>query len=40
MSDKIAAERDFHLHTMKEAIERMKAELMAARLRPSALSPE
>jgi hypothetical protein len=30
MSDKIAAERDFHLHTMKEAIERMKAELMVA----------
>ena len=30
MNDKIAAERDFHLNAMKEAIQRMKAELLAA----------
>jgi hypothetical protein len=30
MSDTTAAERDFHLEAMKEAIERMKPELMAA----------
>ena len=30
MSDTTAAERDFHLQAMREAIERMKPELMAA----------
>jgi hypothetical protein len=30
MSDTTAAERDFHLEAMKEAIERMQPELMAA----------
>jgi hypothetical protein len=30
MSETIAAQRDFHLQAMKEAVERMKPELLAA----------
>ena len=30
MSETIAAQRDFHLQAMKEAVERMKPELIAA----------